>query len=189
VASKLKMTIGDFKKWTVVYLVICSIIVWYPFFSIKYFETGKALVITTKYILPIIALVAIPTFTNIYFKHLKKLNANYKFKSKTHEKWADFFNCFLIILVVVATFFAMIYSTIITTNTYIGNSDIILIQENVQDYYTSTDKYGKTRRYIEFLNPVDKEIITLEVYRQYNIGEMFEKQMKIGQWGILYSKE
>ena len=188
-ATNNKMTINDFKKWTVVYFVICSIIGWYPFFAIEYFETYKALVTTTRYFLPIITVVAVPVMTKFYFRHLKKLNANYKFKSHTHEKWADFVNCFLIILVVTATFFAMTYSTIITTNAYIGNSDKILIQETVQDYFTSTSAYGATRRYIKFYNPIDNEVITLEVYRQYNIGEIFEKEMKIGRWGIIYSKD
>jgi len=183
------MTLANFKIWIVIYFVICSIIGWYPFFSIKYFETHKALVTATKYFLPIITLVAIPVVTKFYFKHLKQLNANYKFKSLIKEKWADFTNCFLITLVVVATFFAMTFSTIITTNAYTGGSVSILLHENVQDHYTSTDKYGKTRRYIKFLNPVDKKVITLEVYRQYNVGDTFEKEMKIGRWGILYSQD
>jgi hypothetical protein len=188
-ASKTNLTLSSFKKWTIIYFLICSVIGWYPFFAIKYFETYKALVTTTKYFLPIIALVAVPIVTKFYFKNLKQLNANHKFKSQTQEKLADFFNCFLIILVVTATFFAMTYSIIITTNAYLGTSDKILINEKVQDYYTSTDKYGKTRRYIKFLNPVDKEVITMEVYRQYNIGDTFEKEMKIGQWKILYSTD
>jgi hypothetical protein len=29
----------------------------------------------------------------------------------------------------------------------------------------------------------------LEVYRKYEIGEVFEKEMKYGAWGILYSTE
>ena len=186
---KSNLTLSSFKKWTIIYFLICSVIGWYPFFSIKYFETHKALVTTTKYFLPIITLLAILFVTKFYFKHLKQLNANHKFKSQTQEKWADFFNCFLMILVLTATFFAMTYSTIITTNAYLGTSDKILINEKVQDYYTSTDKYGKTRRYIKFLNPVDNEVITMEVYKLYNIGDTFEKEMKIGQWKILYSKD
>lgn len=186
--SRTNLTLSSFKKWTIVYFLICSVIGWYPFFAIKYFETHKALVTTTKYFLPVIAVVAIYVVTKFYFKHLKQLNANHKFKSQTQEKWADFFNCFLITLVVVATFFAMTFSTIITTNA-LGNSNSIALKETVQDYYTSTDKYGKTRLYIKFLNPVDKEEVTLEVYRQYNIGDTFEKEMKIGRWGILYSTD
>lgn len=186
--SKTNLTLSSFKKWGIIYFLICAVIGWYPFFTIKYFETHKALVTTTKYFLPIITFVAIPFVTKFYFKHIKQLNANHKFKTQTQEKWADFFNCFLITLVVIATFFGMTFSTIITTNT-LGNSQTILVQEKVQDYYTNTDKYGKTRLYIKFLNPVDKKVVTLEVYRQYNIGDTFEKEMKIGRWGILYSTD
>ena len=186
--SGTSLTLSSFKKWTIVYFLICSVIGWYPFFAIKYFETHKALATTTKYFLPIITLVAIPVMTKFYFKYLKQLDTSFKLKSRTKEKWTDFFNCFLIILVVIATFFGMTFSTIITTNA-LGNSKSITLKETVQDYYTSTDKYGKTRLYIKFLNPVDKEVVTLEVYRQYNIGDTFEKEMKIGRWGILYSTD
>lgn len=57
------------------------------------------------------------------------------------------------------------------------------------DNDTHTDKYGKLRRYIKFYSPVDKRIIEMQVYSQYNIGEKFEKEMKIGRWNILHSKD
>ncbi|MGE5437623.1 MAG: hypothetical protein ACM3O3_10380 [Syntrophothermus sp.] len=183
------MTLNKFKIGIVIFFIVCSIIGWYPFFVFNYFETHKALVTTTKYFLPLIVLVTIPSVTLFYYKKLKKLNATYKFKSKTHEKRADFSNCFLLILVMTAILFAISYSTIITTNAYFGNSESIFINENVQDYYTHTDKYGKLRHYIKFYSPVDKTLIEMQVYRQYDIGEKFEKEMKIGRWNILYSKK
>ena len=64
-----------------------------------------------------------------------------------------------------------------------------LLVKRFKNYYTHTDKYGRLRRYIIFFNPVDKIIIEMEVYRQYYIGDKFEKEMKIGQWEILYSKD
>ena len=41
----------------------------------------------------------------------------------------------------------------------------------------------------KFYNPIDKRIIKMQVYKQYNIGDKFEKEMKIGKWNILYSKD
>lgn len=183
------MTIGNFKKRTLLGFIVCSIVIWYPFFVFKYFETHRALVITTKYFLPIIVLVSIPSVTIFYFKHLKKINVDYKFKSKVHEQRTDFFACTLFITLLTAITFGITYSTIITTNAYLGNSESIFISEIVQSYSTHYDKYGKLRHYIKFYSPVDKEIIQMQVYRQYNVGEKFEKEMKIGQWNILYSKE
>jgi hypothetical protein len=183
------MTLSNFKTRMYIFFTVCAVIGFYPFFVFKYFETHKALVTTTKYFLPIIIIVSIPLVTSFYFKHLKKINADHKFKSKTHEKRFDYFQCFLIIVAMAGTFFGVTYSTIITTNAYLGNSKTIFISENVQDYYTHTDKYGRLRRYIKFYSPVDKRIIEMEVYRQYYIGDKFEKEMKIGQWEILYSKD
>ena len=59
-------------------LIICAIIIGYPFFTIKYFETSTALKITAKYLLiPIIVFLIIfgPKF---YYKNVKPLDKEIK---------------------------------------------------------------------------------------------------------------
>ncbi len=60
---------------------------------------------------------------------------------------------------------------------------------SVEEYKPYTTKNGRLRHYINFENPKNQELINLEVYRKYEVGEIFEKEMKYGYWGILYSTE
>ena len=85
--------------------------------------------------------------------------------------------------------FGIILSTIITTNAYLGTSKNIEINAEVLKYITGKTKFGRTTHQIEFVNPNDGQIIRLEVYQKYNIGENFKKDMKIGYWNQLYSKK
>jgi len=79
------------------------------------------------------------------------------------------------------------FSTIVTTNAYCGPQKIIEIKEPIIRYEPYITKNGRLRHYIRFINPTDNQIINLEVYRKYSVGELFIKEMKIGKWGQLYS--
>jgi hypothetical protein len=81
----------------------------------------------------------------------------------------------------------MTLSTIITTNAYLEPQKEIRISETVIEYEPYTTKNGRLRHYITFKNPVDNQIIRLEVYRKYEVGKTFTKTMKLGKWGQLYS--
>ena len=85
--------------------------------------------------------------------------------------------------------FGITFSLIITTNKLFGNSENVKIIETVEKYEPYTTKNGRLRHYIDFRNPKTQETIHLEVYREYYVGEIFEKEMKYGAWGILYSTE
>ncbi len=177
------------KKWKSnvwLILIICAVIIGYPFFTIKYFETSTALKITTKFLLaPIIVglLIVEPKF---YYKKVKPLDKNIP-KNKFKEKARDVFSILMMIICSTGILFGIAFSLIITTNKFFGKPEIVKINEPVEKYKPYISKYGKLRHYIYFKNPKTQETIHLEVYREYYVGEIFEKEMNYGAWGILYS--
>ncbi|WP_343606541.1 hypothetical protein [Fluviicola sp.] len=177
------------KKWQLkvfLSLIICAGIISYPFFTIKYFETSTALLITAKYLLiPIILLLSLfgPRF---YYRKVKPLDHNIP-KNKLKAKARDIISIVMMIIFTSGILFGMAFSLIITTNKFLGKSEVVTIKEPVITYSISAKKNGNPRHYIEFLNPKTGKRVELEVYRKYEVGELFEKRMKYGAWGILYA--
>jgi len=163
-------------------IIICAIIISYPFFTINYFESHTALKIAAKYLLLPIFIFLLVFGPKFYIKKLKP-------SGETDSKSRDFFTIAFMIICATALFFSISFSLIITTNKWFSNSETVKIKEPVTKYYTDLTKNGRLRHYIKFRNPRTKEIIDLEVYRKYEVGEFFEKEMKYGFWGILYSNK
>ena len=96
-------------------IIICSVIIGYPFFAIKYFETSTALKISAKFFLiPIIIFLLIfgPKF---YYKKVKPLDNNIP-KNKLKEKVRDVISIFMMIICSTGILFGIAFSLIITTN-------------------------------------------------------------------------
>ncbi|MCG9792632.1 hypothetical protein [Flavobacterium algicola] len=178
----------NWKYKVILFLIICALIISYPFFYIDYFEASTAQRITAKYFLvPIIIclLILLPTF---YFKKVKPLDNDIP-KTKIKERLRDGISIFMMLFCLTGIFFGIVFSLIITTNKLVGKSETVKIKEYVEEYKPNTTKNGRLRHYIKFENPKNQELINLEVYRKYEVGEIFEKEMKYGYWGILYSTE
>ncbi len=179
---------GRLERWKnnpLVYMIACAIVIGYPFFTIRYFESYTAMKLVAKYfLLPIFGVLIMvgPTF---YMKHLRQTGKN------QISKFGDFFLMSFVILVATGIFSWMSFSIIITTNKWFDNSGTEKINEQVTRYYYDVSKRGlhRLRHFIEFRNPNTGETIELEVYRKYEVGEFFEKRMSYGAWGILYSTE
>ena len=178
----------NWKYKVILFLVICSLTISYPFFYIYYFETSTALRLTAKYFLiPIIIclLILLPPF---YFKKVKSLDNDIP-KTKIKERLRDGISIFMMLFCLTGIFLGIVFSLIITTNKFVGKSENVKIKEFVEEYKLSTTKNGRLRHYIKFENPKNQELINLEVYTKYEVGEIFEKEMQYGYWGILYSAE
>ena len=174
------------KIWLI--LIICAVIIGYPFFATKYFETSTALKITTKFLLIPIIIVLLIFEPKFYYKKVKPLDNNI-LKNKSKEKVRDIFSIFIMIICSAGILFGIAFSLIITTNKFLGKSEIVKINEKVEKYEPYITKYGRLKHYIDIRNPKTQETIHLEVYREYYVGENFEKEMNYGAWGILYSTE
>ena len=172
---------------TIVIQILIAVLIAFPFFRIKYFDTFSFLLIIYHYFLIPIILVAIVWTLFWYFKHLRRLNkpTNSKFKIIARD----------IIMVVILTFVdfliisGLTLSALITTNAYLRPQRTITINEPVIKYEPYVNKQGRLQHYITFKNPTDDSLIRLEVYRPYNVGETFQKEMRIGKWGLLYSMD
>ena len=178
----------NWKYKVILFYIVCAFIIGYPFFAIDYFETHTAFKITAKYLLLPIFICLLIIAPKFYYRKVKPLDNN-KPKTKFKEKARDITSIVMMIICVTAIFFGIAFSLIITTNKFVGKSEIVKINERVAEYKTNITKNGRLRHYIDFKNPKTKEIISLEVYREYEVGEIFKKEMKYGAWGILYSTD
>lgn len=166
-------------------LLISAIIIAYPFFTISYFEIeAPRKMVTTYFLAPVLVLfiILVPRF---YFKKVKHLDF-YQAKSKMKGKLRDIYSVIMMILCGVGISIGILFSVIVTTNSF--HSSRIKIREVVLNYEPYTTRHGRLRHYIDIINPKTKNKIHLEVYREYQIGELFEKEMYDGVWGIIYSK-
>jgi hypothetical protein len=175
------------KTKTIGIMVLIACYISFPFFKIKYFETLSSLQFIFHYLLiPILFIAAIGAVI-IYKKRLRKLNK--QTNSKLKIVLQDSFTTVLLTGIVSAIIVGMTVSTIVTTNAFCGQSKEIEIKAKVLGYSANTTKWGRLRHRIKFINSYDKTMTDIEVYRKYKIGEVFNKKMKIGKWGQLYSLE
>jgi hypothetical protein len=174
----------NFELKVILFIVASAIIIGYPFFTIPYFETYTALSFSVKYfVIPVAVILAIfsPAF---YLKKIKPLDKGKPSKAK------DFLSIVMMIFVLLLISLGVGFSAIITTNKWFGSSEEILIKQPVIQCSEHTTKNGRIRYYINFEDPKTHDTVRqLEVYRNYNQSEIFEKKMCYGAWGILYALE
>jgi len=168
-------------------LVLLAILISFPFFKIKYFEVESAFVLIYHiFLLPFIVIATVG-IVFLYSKYLRKFNK--KTNSKFKIILQDFFMVTTLSLIVFAILNGLTLSTIVTTNAYLGVEKKVTINETVIDYEAYTTKNGRLRHYIKFKNPITNIPIRLEVYTEYEVGDTFVKEMRVGKWGQLYSFE
>ena len=177
---------------------VLGLIIFYPVFMIRYYETDKAYAIVMKYCLPPVLFISILVIPYLYWKYVSeydKLALRDIRKRKGKKPVNKFVIYFLNLLMYIAlmtmtgvTLSGACFSSIIITNAYFGTSETVVINEKIVGYRTHSDR-GTIQHFIKFHSPTDKKIIELKVYK-YNLnGEYFHKEMKVGCWGILYSKD
>ena len=138
------------------------------------------------FLLPVSIIIVI-AFPFIYFKKIKQLDGEKR--SKTKQLLTDIFSCLLLIVAAIMISIGICFSSIITTNAYLGSPKPVMISQPILKFSEETTKNGRERYYIDFTAPQTDNIIHLEVYKKYNEGDLFTKKMYIGYWGILFSKD
>ena len=166
-------------------LLLISILISFPFFTIKYFEVASAIkLLYHNFFYPILIIATLSTLV-AYSKYLRKFNK--KTNSKIKVAFQDFFSVSILTCIFASILLGLTFSVIVTSNAYLGSTKVLVIKERVIEYEPYITKWGRLRHYIKFINPTTNNIIRLEVYRKYNVDETFIKEMKIGKWGQLYS--
>ena len=174
---------------TVFYIIIglCILMIVLSFTLFDFIDVDTATNWTMKYFSLPILLVMIPCCSFIYVRFIRQ----YERKEYTSKIWTQlrtFFRILTLTLGMTGIFFAATLSIIILTNAYMGEIRKINLNATIVDYYTSTSR-GQTRHYIKIQDQQLDRIIELKVQSPYQIGETFEKTMKIGKWGLLYSEK
>jgi hypothetical protein len=181
------MTTGQFK--TVLYVIIglCILTSAIAFTSFDFMEVNIASNWTMKYFALPILIVMTPT---CYYSYLTFLRQHEKkeYKSKVWTRLRTIFRIFILTLAMTGIFFATTLSLIILTNAYLGDSKTININATIVDYYIMKSR-GRTRHYIKIQDQQLDRIIELKVQGPYKVGEVFNKTMQIGKWGLIYSEK
>src|SRR5690606_5750192 len=111
----------------ILFYIVAGFIIGYPFFSIKYFETFIALKITLKFFLPPIVILLLLLGPKFYFKKVKPHDMAIP-KSKAKEKARDIFAIVMAIICFTMILCGIAFSSIITTNKYLGKSEIVMVK-------------------------------------------------------------
>lgn len=165
-------------------LIIIGVFIACPFFAIDYFDLAAVHKVAFRYALIPMVIISFTTAVLLYWKYLRKFNPPTNSRAKTiaqHILIPVFSFIFL-----AGMLYGLVLSFVITSNAYYGKQQTVDIKAEVLDYRTNTSR-GVERKYITFKNPVDSSLVTMRVFKKYQPGEMFVKQMKIGGWGLLYS--
>jgi|SRR5690554_262932 len=166
---------------------ICILIIILSFTSFDFIEVNTAIDWTMKYFALPILIIMTPTSYFVYLKFIRQLETK-EYKSKIWTLLRTIFRITILTLAMTMLFTVTVLSSIILTNAYIGDSRTINLNAKVVDYYTLTNR-GQTRHYIKIQDQQLDRIVKLKVFEPYLIGQQFNKAMKIGKWGLLYSEK
>jgi hypothetical protein len=169
--------ISNFQKGLLISVVVMFLIA-YPFFTISYFQTDKLISFYLTFIcIPITFVLLFIIYRN---KKIFFLNLNNLIQKSVLLLIFILFSNLIISLLFVSI------ATIVNCN--IGSSEEIYINSKILKTNSSYTKNGKKRHYISFYNEKAGYVEDLEVYDKYQKGDNFNKKMKIGSLGLLYSK-
>jgi hypothetical protein len=112
-----------------------------------------------------------------------------EYKSKVWTQLRTVFRILILTLAMSGVFIGTAFSFIILTNAYIGDIKTINLNSKIIDYYTLTNNNGQIRHYIKIQDNRFDRIIDLKVKGPYQVGQTFNKTMRIGKWGLLYSEK
>ncbi|WP_116789254.1 hypothetical protein [Flavobacterium psychrotrophum] len=176
---------GSFKF--IIGLLICAVIIAFPFFTIKYFEITPIYIIILRYFFIPICILTTIVYIFIYIKKLRKYNK--PTQSRIKRLLQDIVNMILAIFILTILFSQIVFSLVIMSNIYLPGGIKLNIDQPVIAYRKGTTKNGRVTHDIKFIDPEINDTISLAVQREYKTGEHFTKKMYRGKWGILYSKD
>lgn len=156
-----------------------------PFTSFEFIETDLASEWTRRYFIFPILLVLAPMSYFIYLKLLKQHEGK-RYKSKTWTNLRSAFRIFILTLGLTGIFYGTTLSLILLTNAT-GDIKTINLHATVIEYHTTRNR-GRLSHYIKIQDENLNRIVELKVHRPFQVGQQFDKVMKIGQWGLLYSE-
>ncbi len=165
---------------------ICILIIIISYTSFDILEVAVPFNWTMKYFSLPILLLSLPLSGFIYltFLHSKERK---KFNSKIRDNLRSVFRIITLTIGLTAILGGTTLSTIILTNAYLGDNKEINIQAKVVDYYTLRSNRAGVKHYIKIQGKQLNKIVDLRVEQPYQVGQTFNKTMKIGKWGLLYS--
>jgi hypothetical protein len=180
------MTTRQFQAIFYILIGLCILTIIFSFTSFEFIEVDTAANWTMKYFAFPVLVVMIPSCYFVYLRFIRHHETK-EYKSKTWNQLRTGFRILVLTLAMSGIFIATTLSIIILTNAYTGDSQTITLNAKIVDYYILKSK-SRTRHYIKIQDEQIGRIIELKVQEPYQIGHTFNKTMKIGRWGLLYSE-
>lgn len=181
------MTTRQFQIIFFAILGLCILTIILSFTSFDFIEVDTATSWTMKYFALPILVVMTPSCYFIYLRFIRQHETK-EYISKIWTQLRTIFRIFILTLAMTGIFIGTTLSIIILTNAYYGDSKTINLNAKIVDYYILRRK-GRTRHYIKIQDHQLDKIIDLKVQGPYQVGQIFNKTMKIGKWGLLYSEK
>jgi hypothetical protein len=157
-------------------------------FSFDFIELETTQIWALKYFCLPIFIVMVSCNYYIYFQFEQKYYENQVFKSKTRILLKRIITIFAYSFILTVLFTITTFSSIILTNKYFGDNKTVVINAKIIDSYSTSSKIGKTYHIIIKDQKINR-LVDLKVDKKYQIGIRFNKTMKIGKWGLLYSEK
>lgn len=181
------MTTRQFQIVFYTIIGFCTLTIVLSYILFDYMEAGTAMDWSIKYFALPLFIVMLPSCSFIYIRFSRPFEKK-KYNSKLRVQLRTVFRISIFTLSMTLFFVGTTFSLIILTNAYSGESRAIHLNAKVVGYYTLRNK-GRKRHYIKIQDQQIDRIIELKVQDSYEIGQTFNKTMKIGKWGLIYSEQ
>lgn len=162
----------------------CIFIMFLGFASFEIIEIDPATDWTLRYFPFPIVVVMFLLSNYIYTQFLIHVDTKY-YASKFWIKLRTMFRILVLTFGLTIVSFGVTLSSILLTNAYFGNSKIS-VYSPVLEYHESRHK-GILNRYVTIYVPQLKRKVELKVNKPFEEGELYEKQLYLGYWGLLYT--
>ncbi|MES2681588.1 MAG: hypothetical protein V4635_16960 [Bacteroidota bacterium] len=80
----------------------------------------------------------------------------------------------------------LVFSSIVVSNNCLPRSEIF-VKAPVKSYHAELTRNGRQIHHIKFYEKRLGRLVQLTVNRPYQLNEIFEKELSVGHWGLLYS--
>ncbi len=185
--EKFEKTTRQFQTTFYIVIGLCILTIILSFTLFDFIEVDTATNWTMKYFALPILIIMIPISYFVYLKFIRQ-HEKKEYKSKVWTHLRTIFRITILTLAMTMLLIGTVLSSIILTNAYLGDSKTVSLNANIVDYYTTKNR-GRTNYYIEIQDQQLDRIIKLKVYEPYQVGQQFNKTMKVGKWGLLYSEK
>lgn len=175
-----------FKFFTLTFIFLSSATIIYPFLTWDFFETGPIILWTLRWTsIPIFITTLVLSY--VIDRHILAPE-DPPLQSQIKSKLRRFFSVTMLAVGWTMILIGIVFSLIVTSNNLFPRRHI-LVSAPVTDYHLETTRNGRQVHHIDFFEKNMNRNVHLTVERPYHVHEIFEKELDVGHWGFLFTKD